>query len=352
MAIFNRNKTDSKSNPEQLQNAIQVNDVSYGWGGIWNKSMKKYSDFYKWIIFDYIFKGVSNVTFTNNSTNNYVSAICNFIDNNANLLISQYWRKGFICVFYDNNFNFCIPEDDKLRYDKYQRVINRDCVVVYSSKYQLERKTDFDEIQSQLDILDDLTNVLVDSSNTFGVLPILSGSAIPADPKFKEDLNTFISRKFGYGKDKYKLFLSKTDLKVDTIDLKVKDLEITNKIQEAFKYLARYFSVPTDLLIGGSTFDNMSEAKKTFYNDCVRFYAELLLRVARNLLTSSSVYLPQNVISYKIENIPEIEKTLSAACTERSTYLDYLLKLQTAGVDITDLINELANETKNLLKEK
>lgn len=77
----------------------------------------------------------------------------------------------------------------------------------------------------------------------------------------------------------------------------------------------------------------------------------MLLKVGRELLTASAEFIPQSAITYRIENCPEVEKSLSAACEERIKYIEYLMKLKEAGIDVSKELDELYQESKNMLKE-
>lgn len=325
-------------------NAIQLNDVpemscQCGWDGLFNrKGERDYADTFLWEALNTLYSGISNVTFkTSKGESAIAQSICDFIDRNATLLINQYFRKGYICVFYDSKRNYYIvPKDDLIKVDALGRVINNDAIVIYSPMYQLKRTTMFDKVKPLLDMLNSLMNTMAESNRTMGTLPIISGNSIPANPQFKEALANAMSKDYGFGKDQMKYFLSQTELKVDKIDLNIKDLELRENVNEVFKKLLNYFEIPVDLVIGNSTYDNVASARIYFYETTIRKYAEILLRVARNLLTASNTFLPQSTITYKIENVSGLDKTISDMCNETNAYIDVLIKLQESGVDVSD----------------
>lgn len=325
------------------KNAIQVNELpkqfnyTLGWCGLYAKNERDYADTFLWMALNELFAGISNITFKLTRGDSAVAkAICDFVDRNANLLVNQYFRKGFICVFYDaKRSNYLIPNDDQLKYDSYGRVINSNAVVIYSPMYQLKRTCMFDKVKPLLEMLNTLLNTMAESNKSMGTLPVISGNSIPANPQFKEDLSNAMSKDYGYRSDKMKYFLSQSELKIDQIDMNIKDLELRDNVNETFKKMLNYFQIPVDLIIGNSTYANVESARIHFYETTIRCYAELLLKVARNLLTASNVFLPQNTITYTIVNVQGLDKTLSDTCSEKDAYINTLLKLQSAGIDVS-----------------
>lgn len=336
-------------------NAIQINDVpdranySFGWDNLFNKKGERdYADTFLWMALNELFSGISNITFKLSRGDSEIArGICDFVERNATLLINQYFKKGFICVFYDSKRNYyTIPVDDLIRTDGNGRVINADAVVIYSPMYQLKRSCMFDKVKPLLEMLNTLMNTMAETNRTMGTLPVISGNAIPANPQFKESLAKAMSKDYGYGVEQMRYFLSQTELKIDQIDMNIKDLELRENINDAFRKILNYFQIPVDLIIGNSTYANVESARIHFYETTIRTYAELLLKVARNLLTASNAFLPQNTITYKIENVAGLDKTLSDACTEKAAYIDVLIKLQAAGIDVTDELKSVYTDIK------
>lgn len=353
MGLFNRNKT-------KTENAYQINDLktdlTFGWGqcGI-GKTKHNFGDFYFWLVTNQIYKGISNVTFTSRKQDLIPNEITDFIERNAQLLINQMINNGYMCVSYMYNdkglIKYYIPKQGDIRKDGYGRVTNVDTVVIYSPIYQLQRKTDMMVIRPEIDLLNTLCNSMMTSSDSLGTLPILWGTSIPADPRFKEELEDMMSRKYGWNEDKYRYFLSRQELHVEQIDLKIKDLELRENIENTFAYICRYFGVPVDLIIGNSTFNNVKESKIFFYDTTIRNWAETLLKVGRNLLTATGDFLPQNTLNYKLENIPEMEKTVSAACDEKMAYLEVLTKLKENGIDVRAEMDKVFADVKKIYTE-
>ena len=354
MGLFNRDK--------KIQNAVQGNQVDAnfqtppflnGWDFFnLKKGKRDYASTYLWICLDRIIKGLSNVLFTT-SKNEYVTkGICAFVNNNATLLFDQFVRRGYMVVGYDKDYNYQILGQNQIKLDTYGRVINRDAVVVYSPEYQTMRKTPVLLCKPIMDILNDLCNTLASTTDSLNVLPIISGNSIPASPAYKQNLAEAMSKNYGWSDDKYKYFLSQADLNVQTIDLGVDKLQLRDNITAKFKDLLNYWQIPVPLVIDdAATYNNISEARREFYNGCIRFYSENLLLLAKNLLTVSDVLLPQTTLNYTFSNVSEMEKTISGYCAEKTAYLDLLKKFGESGVYVEEDIQKLYEEVKRQIKE-
>lgn len=344
----------------QKENAVQINDVSQTmstwmprpWLFPIDKKYKPIGTLYLETILNTLWKGLSNVSYDNTSSENLViSKIIDFIDSNIVLLTNMWLNKGFIVVFYNQNHTeFRIPQDQELKYDKYGRVINPHCVVLYSPQFQTNRSSlmkvampivlDINKMGGAEDFL----------TENFGFF-LITGQDIPINPSGKKALAKEMEEKYGIADGKYSYFLANRDLKVEQVTPDFEKLSFRDKMESSAKILSNLFGVPLPLLFEtNATYNNVLEAKKFFYDTTIRYYAELMLKLARTLLTSSTEYLPQSTITYHISNVPELEKTLSAACEERKAWLDYLISLRDAGVDVSKEINDLYKESKDLIK--
>ena len=350
MGLFNRRKKE---------NAVQIDDVSnnyvpFVWG--WDmlnprkKGFKNFGELYLWMGLNQLYSGISNVAFEPDSNYQYnftVKNICDFMESNSSLILSNLLYTGFIAVMYDEKGNYRLPVQNELRFDQFGRVINYNCVVIYSPLYQTKRKSLMLLVKPLLELIDTLANTLLASCGTMGVLPIISGNSIPANPKFKEELADAMSKEYGWGDDQMKYFLSQQELKVDTIDLKVKDLELRDNIISQFKALLNYLEVPVDLVIGDSTYTNVEFARKYFYDSVIRKYAEMMLKVARSLVTASPEFIAQTSINYRITNVAGIDRSISDRCAERNAYIDSLVRLQDAGVDVSEELEKVYTDLKH-----
>lgn len=339
------------------ENAVQLNPVNTtdgfanfmcGWDTFkLKRGQRPFAVVYLWIVLQEIINGLSNVTYQTARGRSVVAdSICSFLDSNIVLLFWKYINNGYIVVKYDRDYNYAILNDQKVQLDSYGRVINKNCVVIYSPLYEVQRKSPMMMCKPILDLLNNFANTLLESCNTLGVLPIVSGSSIPANPRFKSELAEMMTKKYGLGEDQYRYFLSQTELDVKTIDLKLKDMELRDNLITSFEQLLHYWHVPKELVTYNGTYANMSESRKYFYEACIKFYAEAFLKVGRGLLTASEVFLPQSTITYKLTNVPGIETTLSETCKERGSYIDTLLKLKEAGIDVSEELDRVYADLK------
>lgn len=338
------------------KNAIQItpvdtthNAVPCGWGLFdWKRGQRPFAPMYLWSALQFLHDGCSNITFqASRGKSVTVDAICSFLENNVSLMLTKWLFNGFIVVCYDKDRNYWIPQDSKLQFDSYGRVINRSAVVIYSPLYQTQRKNYIQMAKPILDLLDKLANTMMETTDTLATIPVLSGSSIPANPKFKAELAEAMSKTYGWSEDKLRFFLSQTDLKVDSIDLNVKDLELRENINSAFKSLLNYFEIPVHLVFSDTTFNNVDSSRRYFYDNTIRKYAEAFLKVGRNLLTASSEFIPQSQMTYKLTNVSGLETTLSDDCKEKEAYVDVLLKLKDAGVDVTEELDRVYADLKH-----
>lgn len=355
MGIFFKDK-------KQAENAVQVNPVSKapvlcGWGGVFPlpgaKGKRDYAASYLWVCLSRIIKGISNTTLYTKTADYTAKGICEWVMENSTLLFTQYVYQGYMAVRYNSKSKeYAVLSPNEVKTDQYGRVINRDAVAVYSPEYSTFKKTPVLYCKPILDILNDLCNTMSAANGTMGVLPVLSGSSIPANPKYKEDLAKMMGSEYGWGDEQIRYFLSQSELKVDTIDLKIKDMELRDNILAKFKELLVYWNIPTPLVIDtASSYNNMTEARKDFYSTCIRYYAETLLSLAQALLTASDVFLPKSAINYGFYNVPEMEKTISSFCEEQKVYLELLDKFAEKGVDVEEDIKNAYEELKRRIKE-
>lgn len=349
----------SKKNKEpEITNAFQVNEVNnspsflpWVWG--FNRHDKPLGNFLLESILNQIWQAASNITFKGSGKSlMVVNDITTFIDRNSTLLINQWIQWGYMVVFYDRKRNYRIPSYEELKFDSNGRIINKFAVVIYSPQYQTNRSS---LIKIALPVIGSINKMAGSDdylTETLGCLSILSGQDLPSNPAQKENFLKNFGNTYGIGEDKYQFLMSNREIKVTPINPPIKELGFNEKIEKSYKWLANLFGVPLQLLFSdSSTFNNVKEAKLYFMNNTIRFYAEQILKVGRELLTASNEFIPQNEITYKFQNTPELEKSLSAACEERSAYLKYLMDLKAAGIDVSKELNELYQESRSLFKE-
>lgn len=341
------------------ENAIQINEVSqqqwyYTPFTFFNKDKKDkpLGNIYFQAVMNLIWKGISNITFVKNGKPSFVvEGITDFIDANATLLVNQYIRLGYICVFYDKNGEYRLPQDNEIKIDNYGRVINKYAVVIYSPQYQTERLSLFKIAFPMVLWINKLAGSEDYLADTFGCFGILSGKDIPLSPAGKEQLLKSMQENYGIADGKYPFMLTQNEMTWTQVQPDIDALSFQEKIDRAYKVLCNLFGVPTQLLFDdNSTYNNIQESRIFFYDTTIRYYAEILLKVAQELLTASNEFIPKDSLNYKLENIPELEKTLSAACDERVALLDLLIKLKESGQDVEKALSELTQDTEKLLK--
>lgn len=349
---------DRKNKETEITNAFQVNEVNnspsflpWVWG--FSRHDKPLGNFLLESILNQIWTAASNITFKGSGKSlMVVNDITTFIDRNSTLLINQWIQWGYMVVFYDRKRNYRIPSYEELKFDTNGRIINKFAVVIYSPQYQTNRSS---LLKIALPVIGSINKMAGSDdylTETLGCLSILSGQDLPSNVAQKENFLKNFSQTYGIGEDKYQFLMSNREIKVTPINPPIKELGFNEKIEKSYKWLANLFGVPLQLLFSdSSTFNNVKEAKLYFMNNTIRFYAEQILKVGRELLTASNEFIPQNEITYKFQNTPELEKSLSAACEERSAYLKYLMDLKAAGIDVSKELNELYQESRSLFKE-
>ena len=342
------------------ENAVQINEVSQQqwiytpWVFPHNgKKEKPLGNAYFQAILNLIWNGISNITYdTSGKPSLTLDNIVQFIDANATLLVNQYIRLGYVCVFYDEKGEYRIPQDQEIKLDKYGRVINRHAVVIYSPQYQSERTSLMKIAFPVILWINQLAGSESYLADTFGCFGILSSPDIPLSPQGKKQLLDSIKENYGVFDDKYPFALFNHDAKFTPIQPDASKLGFQDKIKNAYSLLCNIFGVPLQLIFNdASTFDNMEQAKVMFYDTTIRSYAEVILKVAQALLVASNDFIPKNSLNYHFTNIPQLEKSLSAAVEERTAWLEYLIKLRDAGIDVDKELNELYRESKDLIKQ-
>lgn len=338
------------------KNAVQINDINpkawYPWVFPVKKGDKPLGNFLFQAILNTIWRGLQNVTFESMSKGKTFTpeAIVKFIDDNVVLLVNQYIRLGYICVFYNKDRKYWIPQDQDIRFDSDGRIINKYAVVLYSPQYQTERSSLWKQAWPVVIEMNRIAGSDSYLTETLGNFIILSGKDMPISAAERENLQKNIKENYGIDADKNQIMITNNAVDVHQIDSKIRELGFQDKIKNLYKYLANCFGVPLPLLIDDkSTYNNLSESRLYFYETTIRFYAEILLKIARELLTATGDFIPQSFITYRIENVQGLDKTISDACAERTALLEYLLKLRAAGLDIDEDLMALYNESHDTL---
>lgn len=305
------------------------------------------------IVMEKICKSFKNVEFKTNRFNLLAGNIANFLNDESTLIINSYYRNGYIAVKYskiDNDYYFSILPSDEVRFDSNGKVMNKNTVVVYADTFVCGRKSMFQIVKPFLGSINCNLNNGSYILNNLGVLGILSGKELPISPAQKAEFNEKLSKNYGIGEDKSPFLISNSDLNFQSINLPFSELSINTNVTEAFKNVCRAFGINPDVFIGDSTFANGDTAKKALYDEVIIPLAEIVLRVGRALFTCTTTELISNeILTFRVINVPEINRSVKSFVDERKAYLSYLVELNNVGVDVSDEIEKLRSELKDVL---
>ena len=356
MGLFNR-KQKENYNYNVTRNAVNVNDLNetmYFKPFTWDFKKKgrfDFANFFLQLVTNRIFNGLKNVTWDTTEISYLGSDICNFIDQNEQLLMWSYWAYGYAVVIVEDSRLIRLPIQNEIRLDANGKVINRNAVVVYSNPYVTERKTHFQLCSPILKNINANLNNSNYVSENLGALGILSSKAVPLSPAGKAELNEKLQKEYGLSEDQFRFIVTNAEMSYTPINLPIKELEFNEKVKDDVNWLCNFFSISPDMVLGQSTYNNSSEAVKAFYRTCITPIAETLLQLARTTFVYCDNELkPSTVITYRITNVPELNTALSTECNEKAAYLDLLMKFEQTGiVDTSEKVNELYNTVKDMI---
>lgn len=355
MGLFSPRKDDKVL----VKNAVQINEVDpaaiarpffFNFGT--KKGKADYARLILWIVLSKIFNALKNISWRVTKTQYTAMDIVNFIEKNAEILIYHYWKNGFACVIMEKSGSIRLPYTNELRLDANGRVVNKNACVVYSDLYTVERLTHFYLLTPWLrDINDNMCNGNF-ITNQQGLFGILSGKGMPMSPAAKSDFQKMLRRDYGFNDEQYQFIISNNEVDWTPIQIPVDKLELDEKSENNFKYILNFFGINPDYILNGSTFNNKEAATKDFYRTAIEPIAEVLLRMARSLFIEMNTDLePSTIITYDFSNIPEYQTTLSAASAEKKAYLEYLVALRDAGIDISQDLKKLYESSKDMLTD-
>ena len=313
----------------------------YAYGNYWFTPLDKcerrrYSDIYLWLVLQPIFYGLRNVNYFSEIETKETDKIVDFLDSNLQALVWQWWNLGYMCVGKDEKGNYYMPQYKDIRKDNNGKVTNFD-MVIYSEKYMFERKSDFAIIKESLEAIDTYKNGDINLTENFGALGILTGKGLPTSPADKEDFQRQLKGRYGIQKEKNQLLLTTMPLDFKQFTLPVKQLELPEKIEDEVKTLCRYFNVPTDLVIGGSTFDNQKQATINFYRNCISGLAEVALKLGRYMMRSIPMLLiPSDKLTFKLDNVAELEDDRTSDVEFKIKVAELIKSMKEIDLDTTD----------------
>lgn len=297
MGIFSR-KVENQVNEKPSFN-------DYGFYGLsLFGNCNKNVDTYLWTVLQYIFNGLKNVQYT--FTNGTDKRLEDFLTKNLIYMIWLMWNYGYIVVGYDRKNGYYIPNYDKLVKDANGRIKGYECVY-YSDKYRFKNKSDFQILKSTLNEMGMYKDGIMNLTNNYGAIGILSGGNLPINPQEKEDFVQNLKSRYGINSDKNNILVTTMPLKFDVMQFPVKELELDQKVKECYTLICNYFQVPVDLIFGQSTYANAEQALRNFYGNCISPLCEAVLEVGKHLIKMQpNLLIPSDKLSFRIDNVPEI----------------------------------------------
>lgn len=354
MGLFSK----KQPNTDILANAVQINDIDptaiarpfpFNW---FKKGKLNYSRLIWYVIMNRLFQAVKNITWKTSKLHYTGMDVLAFIEMNAEILLSHYFRNGFACIIVEKSGNLRLPQVNELKFDARHRVINKNAIVVYSDPYTIEYTTHYMLCQPYLLDFDDNLNNSNFIGNQQGLFGILSGKGMPVSPAAKEEMQDKLKKNYGYNDSQYQFIISNNEVSWTPIEIPVDKLELIEKAKNDFIWICNLFGISSDYILGGSTYNNREIATRDFYRNAVEPLAEVLLRLARATFVYVNTDLePSTILTYDFSNVPEYQTTLSSASTEKKTYLEYLLALRDAGIDVERDLQKLYESSRNMLTD-
>lgn len=354
MGLFSK----KEPNPDILTNAVQINDIdptavvrpfAFNW---FKKGRADYARLIWYIILTRLFNALKNISWKTTKIHYTGMDVLNFIDMNAEILIYHYLKNGFACLIVEKSGNIRLPQVNELKFDSRHRVINGNAIVVYSDPYTIEYTTHY---MLSLPYLNDINDNMNNSNfigNQQGLFGILSGKGMPVSPAAKDEMQQKLKKEYGFNSEQYQFIISNNEMSWTPIEIPVDKLQLDEKSKDDFKWVCNLFGINPDFFFGGSTFSNQADATRNFYRNAVEPLAEVLLRLARATFIYVNTDLePSTILTYDLSNVPEFDTTLSNKCEEKGAYLDYLLKLREAGIDVESDLKKLYDSSKNMLSD-
>lgn len=351
--------SNRKEKLDILTNAVEVNEIdptavarpfSFNWfckGGKAN-----YARLIWFSILTRLFNALKTVTWRTTKIHYTGMDIITFIENNSEILIYHYLKDGFACIIVEKSGNLRLPQVNELRFDSKRRVVNKNAIVVYSDPYSIEYTTHYLLALPYLNDINDNMNQSAFIGSQSGLFGVLSGKNMPISPAAREEVESKLKKRYGYDEDQYNFIVSNSEIDFTPIQIPVDKLKLDEKSENDFKYILHLFGISPDYIIGNSTFNNREAATRDFYRNAVVPLAEVLLRLARTTFVYVNTDLePSTIITYDLSSVPEYQTTLSAKCAENKAYLDYLIALRDAGVDVESDIRKLYEASRNMLAD-
>jgi hypothetical protein len=177
--------------------------------------------------------------------------------------------------------------------------------ITYSETYKMFGKTDAETCKDMFAHIDNLMNAINCTTENLGAMGILSPESVSGvmsnlGEKEREKLQTEWREKYGLKVGKWSILMTQTPTKFQQINLPIKDLELTQKLENAVKILAGYHKVPYELvaLSGQSTYANRKEAMNELIDLTRKAYANKLFDIASQIFFTKPIK-----VNYTFEKI-------------------------------------------------
>lgn len=317
----------------------------------WSLARKKYSDVYLWMVLNKIFAGMRSVDFhfvTDEGEEG--KKLCTFLENNANIMLWQWWSRGFVSVAIKEYGYEVVTENIML--DGGGHVIEpegKTWVTFYCDEYAIARKTPFGIIKNELEEIDALRSSDNYLTLSLGAIGILTGRELGMSELDKERFLDEVKSKVGTTPDKYQFLIATGAVEYKPINIPVKDLNLDGKAERSLKLICDYFNVPYDIISfsGASTYANMEQAVKLFYSNCISSLAEMLLSVGRHIIKRKTDWIvSSSSLTFSIDNTSVVTDERAKDLAMLKDAAETVTALQTAGIDASGLAEKIAEEAK------
>jgi len=220
--------------------------------------------------------------------------------------------------------------------------------ITYSETYKMFGKTDSETCKDMFAHIDNLMNAINCTTENLGAMGILSPESVSGvmsnlGEKEREKLQTEWREKYGLKVGKWSILMTQTPTKFQQINLPIKDLELTQKLENAIKIMAGYHKVPYELiaLSGQSTYANRKEAMNELIDLTCKAYANKLFDIASQIFFTKPIkvnYSFESISNEADANRNELRSTVGG--------LDRVITLQQSVANgITDY-----DSAKNIIK--
>lgn len=313
---------------------------------------RKYSTLVLWIILRKIFDALRNVAIVSTSDNEDVLRLLDFIMRNINELSYNYYRYGYTAIVpqYDEMGNvtgWAVPDLSTKRtdvngypLDEFSRPYQ---VVAFAESYNFSRLSDFDIVRESLRLIDDYASSDAYLTETMGAFGILCGKNMPISEGDKQTFFERLRKKVGIGRDKVQIVPFNSEVDFKQINLPIKDLALSEKVDREIKILCSYFGIPYDLMAisGQSTYDNQRQAVINFYSSCISPMAEIILSLAKCAVMYSGILVPTRSLTFRVDNVPELATDRPIDVEYKVALLDLRKRMIEEGFDATEIEQEI-----------